>query len=378
MSAVGASARGLCPEVQQGVVSIVPVKLPAELKSGLHRIDTVWTVLLEIEASGESGLGYAFAFAEQESRAIVAEVENLFSFSLGPDMGIREAWRRMWQHINHIGQAGPPLMALSVVDTALWDLAARYAALPLYRLLGGSTEKFPLYGSGGWLTYSLDELLKEASWFAEAGYGAYKMKVGGPDWSEDIRRVASVVELVGDALEVMVDVNQAWSAGDALNRVVQLADLGVRWVEEPVDAADLRGLARVTCRGSGRIAAGESLTLTGCVRDLIGNGAVDVVMPDLMRSGGPTGMGAVMSAARVNHVALSPHLFPEVSAHVLSAFYGSALLEDVVGKWADACFESSAVRSDGYLDISRCLGIGLRIRDGIEPSARLRLRGPSV
>lgn len=367
------SESSLCPVLHEGTLSILPVRLPVEVQSGLHRIDTVWTVVVELQAEGESGLGYAFAFEELEAQAIAAEVQSLFPYALQPRLGVRDTWRRMWRHINHVGQAGPPLMALSMIDGALWDIAARSLRLPLYQLLGGATTRFVLYGSGGWLTYSIDELLNEVGTFEAAGYRAYKMKVGHADWSWDRERVQRVLEAVGGRLEIMVDANQSWAASEATMRIRELADLGVAWVEEPVDASDLRGLLAIKAGGIARLAAGETLTLTGCIGGLIRERAVDIVMPDLMRCGGPSGMSEVMTAARQDHVGLSPHMFPELSAHVASAFYGPVLLEDIVGGWADSCFESSSIFDDGQLDISDCVGNGLRLREDVEAARRLRL-----
>ena len=281
----------------------------------------------------------------------------------------------MWTEINHVGQAGPPLMALSVIDTALWDLGARSAGLPLHQLLGGKTTRFPLYGSGGWLSYSLDELLEEAQFFAAAGYCAYKMKVGNTVWREDLERVSKVIDAVGDRIEIMVDVNQSWFSGDAVPRITTLLDLGVRWIEEPVDANDLRGISWIRTHSVARLAAGETLTLAGCIERLILPHSVDVVMPDLMRCGGPTGMSDVMSIARHEHVQVSPHLFPEVSVHVASAFVGEVMLEDIVGGWAESCFDSTSNRSNGVLDISHSIGIGLKLREDLEIASRIQLAG---
>ena len=269
VSVARASAAGLCPEAHEATVSIVPVRLPYRLLSGLHQIDTVWTVLLQLQGSNECGIGYAFAFEEQEARAITAEVEALIDFAMIPNLGIRETWRRMWRHINHIGQAGPPLIALSMIDAALWDAAAKCAGLSLHHLLGGENTRFPLYGSGGWLTYSMDELLQEAHDFAVAGYGGYKLKIGSPDWKRDLERVTRVVGAVGDQIEVMVDVNQSWTPVESISRIDTLLGLGVNWIEEPVDAFDLRGLAQIRLHSAAKLVAGETLTLVGCIENLI-------------------------------------------------------------------------------------------------------------
>lgn len=365
----------LIPRIRQGTVQIVSVPLPKVIRSGLHKITTVWTVVLTLESGEEWGIGYALTFQEQEAMAIASEIASLFDYMSASDLGVRETWRRMWQHINHIGQAGPPLIALSILDTSLWDIAARRLGLSLYQLLGGEITVFPLYGSGGWLTYTLDELVTEADHYATAGYQGYKLKLGNPDWKVDLERVRSVVDAVGKRTRVMVDINQSWTPADAIRKINELDECGVSWIEEPVDAFDTAGLAHVRSHSGARLVAGETLTLLGCMRDLIHPRAVDVVMPDLMRCGGPSGMSELMMAARHAYLEVSPHLFPEVSAHIASAFFGRVLIEDIVGGWAESCFESSAIRSEGKMDISPCLGIGLRLRDDLEPVHRARVNG---
>ena len=372
MALVEKSSSSLVPRVHEGVINVIPGRLPHPLRSGLHQITTIWTVVLTLESSENWGLGYAFAFEEPEAMAIASEIASLFGYVSAGHLGVRETWRKMWRHINHIGQAGPPLMALSVLDTALWDLGARQLGLPLYELLGGERTSFPLYGSGGWLTYSLDELVGEARWFADAGYRGYKLKLGG-EWKRDLERVVCVLDAVGTQMQVMVDINQSWDPADAITRIRQLHDLGVSWIEEPVDSLDHLGLAHVRAHVGARLVAGETLTLVACMKDLIQRRSVDVVMPDLMRCGGPSGMSEVMVAARHAYLEVSPHLFPELGAHVASAFFGSVLIEDIVGDWAEECFESTAVRSEGQIDIGLCVGAGLRLRDDLEAVHQMRL-----
>jgi mandelate racemase len=276
---------------------------------------------------------------------------------------VRGIWSDLWTRISYIGRAGPPVMALSVVDTALWDLLAQSAGLPLYRLLGASSSPhLPVYVTGGWLTYSADELVEEALSVRDRGFGHYKMKVGHSDWRRDIERVERVRDAVGDRISLMVDANQAWSVQDAIAAGRVLADAGVVWFEEPIAVEDVKGCARVTAAVDMPVASGENLFTRHGFLPLVEHRAADVLMPDLMRSGGPSEFLQIAALAEAHRMPVSSHAFQEISAHLMAACPNAGLVEIIPG-WSDHLFDTPPLVADGRIHLSERPGLGFKLAE---------------
>jgi len=191
-------------------------------------------VVVEIEAGGVKGLGYSFADAA--SAQIVLHV--LADAICGLDaFAIPKAWAAMVAAVRNIGWRGVSACAISAVDVALWDLKSRLLAVPLPRLLGQLRDEVPVYGSGGFTSYSIERLQQQlAAWIEQDGCRWVKMKVGtAPD--EDVHRVSAAREVIGEA-SLYVDANGAYARKQALALANEFADLGVAWFEEPVSSDD--------------------------------------------------------------------------------------------------------------------------------------------
>ena len=333
------------------------VPLPRRYISGMHDYVATENVLLELQADAGVGLGRAFTFQRGHADAIHALIVEMAESLLGRDVSnVRAEWARLARQNNFVG-TGPAVMALGAVDTALWDLLAQRAGMPLYRLLGGVQDRLPVYASGGWYTYSDQELADEAVQLAEAGYAGYKIKIGRPDWRIDIGRVEGIVQAVGDRIDVMVDANQSWSVNTAIKAGRVLASLGVDWLEEPVPAADLDATARVAGELDIRIAAGETMFGVDDFLPMLERRAVDVVMPNLVRVGGPSQMVKLAALADAQHLPISSHTLTEVAVHVMAAIPNASLVEYIPGWW-DLLFEGAPAVVDGHLQLSDGPGLG--------------------
>jgi L-talarate/galactarate dehydratase len=350
-------------------VAISRIAMPLEepIRSGIHAIDGIYSTVVEISAEGATGVGYAFAFSVNELRAVAALAEDLADVVRGRPGSVREQWRAMWDRLNFIGRAGPGVMAMAAIDTALWDLLARQAGLPLYRLLGGDEPAIEVYGAGGWLSWPVERVVEEARSFAAAGYRAYKMRLGRPDWREDVDRARAVREAIPPELGLMVDVNQAWSADAALAAGRELDDLGLLWIEEPIDAQDYRGQAELASALATPIAAGETLWGRRDFQCLLDAGGVDVVQLDLMRCGGVTPFLSIAALAEAAGAPVTSHLFTPISAHLLAAV-PRALMAEHLPSWFDPLFEQQPVIRRGVLGVSAEPGLGLTL----SPSALAR------
>src|SRR5207253_834449 len=143
------------------------------------------------------------------------------------------------------GRTGIGLLAVAAIDTALWDLAAQAAGVPLYRLAGGASRSLPVYAQPGWLSLPVEGVIEEALFFVEQGFRHYKLRVGSADWRADVERVRRVREALPADVALLVDANQGWSRFLALEACRALDELGLYWIEEPVDALDFEGCAAV-------------------------------------------------------------------------------------------------------------------------------------
>ena len=189
--------------------------------------DSTTIVIVELSAGGERGLGYTYADASAAQLIdgrLRPEIERADAIAIGA------AWDTMLSSVRNAGRPGIAACAISAVDAALWDLKARLLDLPLARLLGGSGA-VPVYASGGFTSYSLDELAEQLAAWVAAGIPRVKMKVGRrPD--ADLERVRAAREAIGPDAELFVDANGAYDRKQAQAFAEAFAQERVTWFEE--------------------------------------------------------------------------------------------------------------------------------------------------
>jgi len=280
---------------------------------------------------GSTGLGYAFT-PGYGTQVIRAAVDNdLRRLALGHDPTEHQAlWERMWRGTNYFGRQGAVLFAISAVDMACWDLDAKHQGKPLWQLLGGAAEPIETYVTFGFISLTIGELQSLAERYAELGFRRMKLMVGHDDVADDVARVRAVRRVIGEGVEIVLDANQAWpDVKTALPRARRLAELGIGWLEEPVPADDVRGLAELRRQLDVPIAGGENAYTWVQAREFLEREAVDILQPDIYRMGGMTEQLRVCERSVEAGVRLAPHHVPELNLHVLSAIQGDRLLEYV-------------------------------------------------
>jgi len=347
-------------EIRVGYAT-VPMRRP--MRTAIHATTHTHNALVEVCADGVVGQGAALTLAAGQARAVCSMLEDLAGLLHGRDpREIRALSAAMQQRLSLTGQSGIGLLALSALDTALWDLHARAAARPLFRVLGGTAAELPVYAQPGWLSLTVEELVEEALGLQELGFRHYKMRVGAPDWRSDLARVTRVREALHPATALLVDANQGWSRLDALAATRALDDLGLFWIEEPVAVDDVAGMAQVAAAISTPVAAGESVFGTEGLRPLIEHRAAAVLMPDLQHCGGPTGFLLAAAQAQLAGLPVSNHLFLETSVHLLAACPNAYIVEYMPGWWDDL-YERPPQITDGVVRPGEEPGIGVRFRD---------------
>jgi L-alanine-DL-glutamate epimerase-like enolase superfamily enzyme len=273
-------------------------------------------VVVEAHAGGETGLGYTYAdpsAAQLIGHTLAGAIRGVDPL----DVGV--AWEAMSRALRNIGRSGLAWMALSAVDTALWDLKARLLEQPLVMVLDAAHEDVPVYGSGGFTSYSLERLSGQLAGWVEQGIPRVKMKLGRePD--ADPRRLDEARRAIGAETELFVDANGAFGRKDALAWAERYADeWDVKWFEEPVSSEDVDGLRflRDHAPPGLEIAAGEYGDTVPAFRRLAP--VVDCLQADVTRCGGYTGLRRVAGLADAFDVDLSGHCAPQLSVHGLAA-----------------------------------------------------------
>jgi L-alanine-DL-glutamate epimerase-like enolase superfamily enzyme len=301
----------------------IPTDFPES--DGTFEWDSTTIVLAQIYAANKCGLGFTYG-----DLSAARLIDRVFSpILLGRDpMAIPAAWSAMGNTVRNIGRRGVASMAMAAVDIALWDLKARLLDVSLRDLLGSVREGIPVYGSGGFTSYSVEQIERQFHDWIESGIRFVKMKIGRNPES-DLRRVAAVRKSIGRDVELFVDANGAYSAKQALCFAAQFADLGVTWFEEPVSSDNLDGLRLIRERAPERmdITAGEYGFDTFYFRRMLDAGAVDVIQIDATRCAGISGFLEAAAVASSRQIPLSAHTAPSVHADVCCAVYGSRHVE---------------------------------------------------
>jgi L-alanine-DL-glutamate epimerase-like enolase superfamily enzyme len=321
------------------------------------------TTLVVVQVSGGGQVGVGFTYGSLVTAALVRT-------TLAPLLegkvfaGPAEAWSEQVRALRNIGRPGIGSMAVSAVDCALWDLAARMAGQPLHQVLGATTTRVPLYGSGGFTTYSSEQLDSQLGQWIEGGFDRVKIKIGegwGTNEGRDLRRVRQTRDTVGPEVDVFVDANGAYDRDQAARLAPLLEDLGVRWFEEPVSSDDLESLAYLRQVTATDIAAGEYGYDLAYFRHLVSADAVDCVQVDVTRCGGITELLRIANLAGENGLDVSGHCAPYEHAPVLAAVPNLRHLEwfhDHV-RIEERFFDPATAMVDGALHLSDEAGNGL-------------------
>ena len=253
-------------------VDVAVYKFPTDRpeSDGTLTWDATTAVTATVHAGRWRGLGWTY------SAAAAAQVitDQLAPAITGREiMDIPGCWSAMHRACRNLGTRGLVMQAISAVDIALWDLKAHALDVSLTQLFGRAVDTVPVYGSGGFTTLTDAELAAQVTGWAAAGCTAMKIKIGqawGTAIERDIARITTLADLAGPGVDLMVDANGGYTAGQARRVGATLDRLGVVWFEEPVSSDDLPGLAAVRATVHCDVAPGNtaptSTTPAGCVR----------------------------------------------------------------------------------------------------------------
>jgi D-arabinonate dehydratase len=310
----------------------VSYPLAAPMADAVHYIPARAALLVEVACDdGTVGTGESAIYGGSASATEALIHDVLAPRVLGADPTRPELlWQRMLWPSHQLGTGGALPMAIAGLDIAVWDLLGQRAGLPLYRLLGGHSDRVRAYASGGFYFSGKDAtaLAEEFKGYAARGFGHGKLKVGrtpetplnpllhmvepgfaSVSLAEDLERVRAVRQAVGDDFRLMVDANNAWDVTTALAAGREFERLGVHWFEEPVGTDDRAGSARLAAALDVPVAGYETESQLSGFRDLIAAGAVDVVQPDVIWAGGITGCRRIAALAYAAGLPCVPHVY---------------------------------------------------------------------
>jgi L-alanine-DL-glutamate epimerase-like enolase superfamily enzyme len=305
------------PSIESILVSAYTVPTETPESDGTLQWEKTTLVLVEASAGDQMGLGYSYADVATGKliESLLAKVvagRNAFD--------IPGAHAAMLQQCRNLGRPGIVSMAISAVDNALWDLKAKLLGVSLLDLLGAVRPSAPVYGSGGFTSYSVEKLQEQLGGWADQGIKSVKMKIGREP-EADFKRVSAVREAIGAGVELFVDANGAYNRKQALSQAERFAGLDVHWFEEPVSSDDLEGLRLMRDRAPAgmNIAAGEYGYDNCYFRRMLAEGAVDVLQADATRCGGITGFLEAGALCRAFELPFSYHCAPAMHAAVACA-----------------------------------------------------------
>jgi L-alanine-DL-glutamate epimerase-like enolase superfamily enzyme len=306
------------PPVEAVWAEAFRVPTPQPEADGTLLWEATTIVVAQVRAGPVTGLGWTYA-----DQACVSLIDNVLASAVigRPVLDVCAGWAEMRRQIRNLGRPGLVSCAMSAVDVALWDAAARLLNLSLSRLLGRVRDQVNVYGSGGFTTQTFGQLTDQLRhWTHDQAMGQVKIKIGeswGSDVSRDLERVRLTRATVGDDVEIYVDANGGYSVGQAKRVGRQLAEYGVSWFEEPVSSDNLIGLSRLRDWCAADVAAGEyGYDLPYFARMAP---VVDCLQVDVTRCGGFTAWFRAAAVAEAAGVQVSAHCAPNLSAHIGAA-----------------------------------------------------------
>ena len=323
-------------------------------------------VVVTAKAGDREGIGYTFT----DAAAATLIRGKLASLVVGQDaMAVTAVWELLIREVRNSGRAGIAASAIAAIDVALHDLKARLLDLPLVTVLGQMKQAVPVYGSGGFTSYSFEELARQLGDWVESGITRVKMKVGSEP-GRDHDRVRHARQTVGPAAELFVDANGAYTRKQALAFAETFARCNVSWFEEPVSSDDLEGLRLIRDRAPAGmdIAAGEYGYDIFYFRRMLDAGAVDVLQADATRCAGFTGFIRAAALCQARALPLSAHTAPSLHAHVCCALEPVCHVEyfDDHARIEQMLFDGALTPSGGMLapDHSRA-GMGMTLKRSV-------------
>jgi len=349
-------------------------------------------VLVCIESDeGLVGFGESACFGGPAQTTKFIIEQELKPIIIGEDPSrIERVWQKMFDRTRQHGRSGVILAAMSGIDVALWDMQGKRCQMPSYKLLGGYSDAVVPYASSGFYSKGKDTkaIADECEAYFKEGFRYAKIKIGrNPEvfmnplsnmqfgeecnysLEEDMERVQACCNIANKYnAKIMVDANNNWNTYTAIQAGKKLQDMGVFWLEEPLHVDNIEGSVQLAKALDMPVAGYESEIGFFRFRELIERGAVDIVQPDVIWSGGITECKRIAALAMANHLPCNPHAFSTAvslmaNLHFLASLPNAGILEmdqNVYPLRDDLLIDGVKIGTDGLVHIPDDPGFGMK------------------
>jgi L-alanine-DL-glutamate epimerase-like enolase superfamily enzyme len=321
-----------------------PISRP--IADATHAISDIDFFMAEIETeAGITGQGYLLSF-HYFPRAVSGALLDVSDFA--KQFQVYETVRMAQvfaAESEYFGSNGLLKWIQALINVAMWDAWSKSLGQPIWKVLGGGCHAVPVYGSGGWLSYSDEELIDEVVRYRKRGFGAVKIKVGAKEPGRDIQRLRKVREVLGDKIRIMMDANQGMDLLSAIALAREAHGIGITWFEEPVVHTDFAGYETIRGKTGISLAMGEREFDLEPLKALIARNALDLWQPDLLRIGGVEQWRASAALAGAHHIPVLPHYYKDYDVPLLCTIpngYGAESFD-----WIDGLIDNTMPIADG-------------------------------
>lgn len=349
-------ARPSTPKIARFNVRAVRVPMRPPHKTASGTVSESPLILTDVILDdGTAGHSVTFAYTPMAVAPTAELVRNFEALVVGDALAPLEIEQKLARRFRLLGPQGLVGIALAAIDMALWDALARLHEVSLVRLLGGVEKPVPAYGAVGY--DGERESAKVAEDWARRGFKGIKAKIGYPTVAEDVAVVRAMRSAAGPDVAIMVDYNQCLTPAEAVQRMRVLDDEGLVWVEEPTLAHDFAGHALIAREAKTPIQCGENWWGALDLQHAVDAHASDFLMPDVMKIGGVTGWLRAAAIASTKGLRVSNHLWPEISAQLLSVTPTAHWLE--YADWWNPVIRDPLLIREGMTDLTGASGSGV-------------------
>ena len=327
---------------------------PLETSSGLFK---TWPlVLVDIHTSqGVVGHSFVNCFLRMLVKPLVHLLTDMSTILSGSSLSPIDLDRKLKSINRLIGTRGTLGTAVSMVEIAAWDALAKSKELPLACLLGSAPRALPVYKTI--ITMDPTKAAQMSHDAMKKGYGGVKCKLGHPDEENDLNLIHEIQQACGTKFPLMADYNQALDAPEVMRRIRKIDDMGLVWIEEPTDANDFAGHARIADSTNTPISMGENWRSPAEASQCLNMFGSDYAMPDLVNIGGISAWQQTAFLCELKGVPVSSHAYPETCAHIMAGCSNAHWLEHV--DFFDNLFIKPLQPTNGTFCPSQDPGIGI-------------------
>lgn len=340
--------------------AVSPLSQP--IADSTHSISEISFIVTRITLdNGITGDAYLLSF-HYSPQAIVGALRDMRPLAIGFEVSETGQFIREYEkESEYFGHNGIHRWALGSLNIAMWDAWGKTLGQPVWKMFDVCHDRVPLYGSGGWISYSMEELLGEVTRYVKRGFRAVKIKVGSPELERDIERLTKVREAVGPDINVMMDANQGMTVASALQLAAAVKPLRITWFEEPLPHTDFDGYTQLHREAGISLAMGEREFDLVPLRELIRRDAIDLWQPDILRLGSVEAWRESAALAHAHGIPVLPHYYKEYDVPLLMTVPNAFGAESF--DWVDGLITNPIRMENGFAYPNAGAGWGFSFKD---------------